>query len=440
MTPTFGQVWDPGVGTGSAQLGDWWKCADLGLDQLAAWQAIMATDPSDQEQLTTEQVAEAESPDSASLAIRLSLGKPMVTQRTIKIYEGGRSWEFGGVLRWADDYDNDPLAHVDDLEAVPSTDLKAAFRRFAAITGEIAVLNVVTDTAPGDLEFLTRSAVSFRVDGSELVMDLNLWPPAPDSDEVGTGAAARIETLLKRKRLWLISATEDWSDDGPWWNVQITIGFHTRGRALASLVRDGLEVEALVNAVAGSLTRSHVRDLLRGGFAASLIGQQEGHWLEAKQQHYDLDRGEAGQLKLARAVAQFANTVDGGMVVIGLATSKSRGGVDEISRVTPVVCGPDVRRQYLQTLQNKIYPMPDGLVVESVPAGKGELLVIDIPPQLEELKPYLVNGAVVDGRVVNTYLTVVHRRDDEGRADTIASIHAALSVGRAFLRHGKLPG
>lgn len=211
--------------------------------------------------------------------------------------------------------------------------------------------------------------------------------------------------------MWLVSDKEDWDNDGRWWNVQLRIGFHPRGRSGEALVRDGLEIVALLNATAGQLDRTNTLDLLRSGHAQALIGQPEGPWLETKREHYDL-KSDAGQIKLARAVTQFANSECGGLVVVGLATKK-HAGIDAIHAVMPMAHNPNIRRRYVQILQNRIYPPPDNLRVEVIAVPDGELVVIDIPAQPEELKPFLVHGAVIEGRVNDTFISIVQRREDE---------------------------
>jgi hypothetical protein len=46
----------------------------------------------------------------------------------------------------------------------------------------------------------------------------------------------------------------------------------------------------------------------------------------------------------------------------------------------------------------------------------GMLILIDVPPQPEELKPFLVHGAIVDGRAEGAFVSIVRRR---GRHDGI---------------------
>lgn len=333
--------------------------------------------------------------------------------------------------------------HVDDLENIRATDLRRLMRRYTEQTGTIAPDIVVVaqfHDARDDLEWATISGVSFEVvpTSGEFTMRLRTWADEiPDDPVQGSGAAERLVPLLKRNRMWPVDVAEDTDHAGRYWETEVRVGFHPRGRSMASLAQVGLDAVQLLQAVAGDMTRQDVIDLLRSGNAAALIGQPEGQWLEAKQQHYQLKTDE-GAIKLARAVAQFANASDGGLVVVGLATAK-RSGVDAIHAVTPMQHDPNIRRLYLQKLQKRIYPLPEGMQVEVIPVDGGDLIAIDIPPQREELKPFLIHGAVIDDRINNAFISIVERRDDEGLADSIAVVHSALVAGRALLRHGHVP-
>jgi hypothetical protein len=82
----------------------------------------------------------------------------------------------------------------------------------------------------------------------------------------------------------------------------------------------------------------------------------------------------------------------------------------------------------------------DGLEVFSVRAeAGGDLLAISVPPQPEELKPFLVHGAILEGKVEGAFVSIVRRRGEHSVPITAPAIHAMLSAGRALLRRGQLP-
>lgn len=188
----------------------------------------------------------------------------------------------------------------------------------------------------------------------------------------------------------------------------------------------------------GSLNRAITADLVRAGHANALVGQTEGHWLDVKGQHYDLD-SMAGKIKLAQAVAKFANAELGGVLIVGMAGKRIPGG-EIVQKLCPVTIDGRMMRKYQQARESRLCPPPDLLSIE--PIGKGDLglVLIDIPPQPEELKPFLVHGAVVDGAVEGVFISIVRRRGESSIPTTAAMIHSTLAAGRALLRPEELRG
>jgi hypothetical protein len=244
--------------------------------------------------------------------------------------------------------------------------------------------------------------------------------------------------LLTRHRMWLVSAENDLYRRTAPWVVHVEIGFYNRGRKVADLISVGLDVLALLDAMDnGNFGREQIADILRGGHAGALVGQAEGQWLEAKRQHYALG-STVGKISLAQAVARFANAEQGGLVIIGLAT-KGVAGQDVIAKVTPVPHDPRIVRKYQQILEHHLYPPVDGLQIETLAGNDGDLILLDIPPQPEDLKPFLVHGAIIDGKTEGAFISIVRRRGDSSIPTTAAVIHTTLAAGRALLRRGDLP-
>jgi hypothetical protein len=356
----------------------------------------------------------------------------------VRIFDFGQVWEFAGRTRPVSD--SGAEAHVEDLVTIPAKDLKAAMRtQQEGDTNHEVWLRVVTDGSPDDdLEYLSSSPITFATYGHELVMELEVYDDVPLDQQPRGVYGGRVKPLLERNRMWLEDVIEDHDYTGQHWHVRLRVGFHVRGRTVGALVDDGLEMVELLNASSGGgVTRAVVSDLLRAGHATALLGQLETEWLEVKRQHFEM-KGGRGKVRLAQTVAQFANHPDGGVVVIGMATKKV-AGADTIHALTPVPRDPTMRRRYTQALQNHLYPPPEGLVVEVVEVEGGSLLFIEVPPQPEELQPFLVQGAILDGEVHGGFISIVRRRDDESVATTAAAIHSTLAAGRALLRRGEIP-
>jgi hypothetical protein len=110
-----------------------------------------------------------------------------------------------------------------------------------------------------------------------------------------------------------------------------------------------------------------------------------------------------------------------------------------IAKVTPVSHDPRIVRKYQQILEHHLYPPVDGLQIEALAGSDGDLVLVDIPPQPEDLKPFLVHGAVVDGKTEGAFISIVRRRGDSSIPTTAAMIHTTLAAGRALLRRGDLP-
>lgn len=363
--------------------------------------------------------------------------RPTVSRGNISVFDDGTYWEIDGVRRKSEDGES-IVIHIDDLKTVSLADMRSALMRLDQLDLSTSVQIVTDYDADVDLEFVPWSGISFVADKRDLVMNVEIFVDVPRKAQPSTGVACRIGPLMERKRLHAVNVEEEFDDSGSVWHVSVGIKFHIRGRTFASLVSDALDLRALVEAIPGHLTPSILCDLVRSGHAEALLGQPENYWLEVKRQHYDL-RSDHGKIRLAQTVAQFANSDAGGVVIIGL-ESKKRDGVDTIHAVTPMPHDRDIRRKYVQIINTRVYPPIDNLGVEAVPAQDGDLILIEVSPQAEELKPFFVHGSIVDGRTQGTFISIVQRRDDEAVSSHPAAIHSMLAVGRAFLRRGSLPG
>jgi hypothetical protein len=291
-------------------------------------------------------------------------------------------------------------------------------------------------------KYIWSEVVTFEVvlDGRLVVkvsadMDLDAYDDDIDS-------AALIEDLLwptlVRERATLISSEMLGGLEPPWaWEVRFAPSL--RGRDVHGLIRLGEGIGALLTAAhGGSVSRATALDLLRAGRADLLLGLPEGHWLDVKQQPYDV-RTPEGQISLARAVSRFANAEAGGLLIIGMKARKVPGG-EQVAAVTAFpASGADIRR-HEQAIEGRVFPLVDNLVIEQVPAPGGDsLIVIDVPPQHEDLKPFLVTGAIVDGKVEGAFISIVRRRGEASVPISAPAIHAYLAAGRSLFRRGVLP-
>ena len=328
-----------------------------------------------------------------------------------------------------------------DLAHVEAVDLKAALVSHAdnhdrddceAEVSDLHEDHFDADYGGGQVRFELRQ-------GNLLVslVHLSEWPEDDDEDALVLSVRRLVEPLLGHVGASLHSIEVDYD-----WCVIQTIAVRLRlqvpwgGRTLDQLFAVGEDVLRLCDAFgAGEITRDSVADLVRGGCAGLLVGQPEGHWLDVKSQEYDLTSTH-GKISLAQAVARFANAEEGGLIVIG-ATAKKIPGGEEIRKVRGVAPRQkDTDALYLRVLDDHLYPPVMGIRIDVVPTeDERALIAIDIPPQGEEHKPFLVHGAIMaDGDTEGSFISIVQRRGEGSIPITAPMIHSTLAAGRAFLR------
>lgn len=303
--------------------------------------------------------------------------------------------------------------------------------------GGDVVVNVTHDDSV-DEEYSVAEPISFRFSAGQLAVSVGYATDDYDDDEAATAAFSQLLTpYLKRHRASVAKVEMDPHYVHPLvWNIEISCS--PRGRDMADLFQIGEGSLALLQAFeSGELTRETTLDLLRSGNAQVLIGQEEGPWLDVKSAHYNL-QVPSGKISIAHAVARFANGEHGGIVVVGMRGKKVPGG-EIISSICPVPVNGRTLRNYQTAIEQHLYPPPDYLDIEVVPAEGGSLVVLHIPPQPEEHKPFLVHGAIVDGKVEGAFISIVRRRGESSIPITAPAVHATLAAGRALLRRGELP-
>lgn len=220
------------------------------------------------------------------------------------------------------------------------------------------------------------------------------------------------------------------------WNIVVSCG------SPASTFDDLFRLREKISRIC-FLPSADVRDpdtalyMIRNGAAHRLLGSVETEWLDVKSVAYELKNlpAEVWKTELAQAVAQFANSALGGILVLGIRT-KRIAGVDTLYRMTPLPVGPGRVQSYTDIIRNKIYPNVEGLEIGRVKEDGGEVVYIYTPPQLEEKKPYLVSGSIVEGRYQRAGIIFIRRSGDASIPITPQEVHALLTAGRTVMRSG----
>jgi hypothetical protein len=314
-------------------------------------------------------------------------------------------------------YDGDVfLLHIDDLKGMRPPDLRVALNR--AMDGENVTVNITLDDRIDD-DYSIVEPVDFAYAEGRLLVAIGFGTDYYDDDEakVAEFLGSILRPYLQRNRSTFVSAELDPYHQAPFiWNIKIACS--PRNRDMADMFRIGKGALALLHAYDdGKLSRETTLDLLRSGNAQVLIGQEEGPWLDVKADHYNLQTPH-GKISIAQAVSRFANAEHGGIVVVGMRGKKVPGG-EVISSICPVPADGRTLRHYQDAIEKHLYPPPDLLDIEVVPANGGSLVVLHIPPQPEELKPFLVHGTIVDGRVEGAFISIVRRRGESSIPITV---------------------
>jgi hypothetical protein len=328
------------------------------------------------------------------------------------------------------------------------TSLRGALTKYAENHGRDEATVSFVDVA--ERKFRTHHNYEFAPEPVHLVLrgdqlQLSVNYAVAQEDEPDTRAVASLlAPLLQRKRATISRIeTHAYGEEEPTtraviaaevWDVHLDLEVPLRGRTVDDALSLGRDVLRLAAAASGglSLTPESARDLLRARRADLLIGQPEGQWLECKQSPYQQD--ERARYELAKDVASFANGKHDGLLIVGLRTRR-RGEEDVIAAVRPVPLSGIRPSSLRRILDHRIYPPLEEIEIDAVDYGGGKgLLYIVIPRQPDELRPFLVRGAFVEGELIGAHVSVVRRRTDHTVDTSISALHALLVAGRGATR------
>ncbi|MFG3718260.1 helix-turn-helix domain-containing protein [Streptomyces massasporeus] len=134
-----------------------------------------------------------------------------------------------------------------------------------------------------------------------------------------------------------------------------------------------------------------VRQALRERRFDDLLGLVECEWLDVKGGIYQLTSPTAAE-ELVKDVAAFANTIDGGLLLVGFKTVIEHGA-EVISELNPVPRARVDVDQHRKLIHERVVPTVRDLRIEWIACGDSKgVLSIDIPAQPKGSRPFVVPG------------------------------------------------
>ncbi|MEU2978099.1 hypothetical protein ABZ678_14090 [Streptomyces hirsutus] len=241
----------------------------------------------------------------------------------------------------------------------------------------------------------------------------------------------RSERILLRHGMKLLSMEEYDEYKFHTWSIQATCIKDQR-------LSDAKDCAQLLTTAAHSivwpdeLSRAETLRLIRLGQVETLLGWlTENEWFDAKESVV-LDA--RGTVEFAKDLAQFANGSAGGLLLIGAKTSKDEGGVETLSKLCPLDKNPKSPQPVARLAQSlrdiatsHIYPLPEGLQIEVVDTSKGQVICAHTPKQAKNVKPFIVTGEAVFGKIKNTFFSIPVRTHDGNAPVSSREIYALLA-------------
>jgi hypothetical protein len=209
-------------------------------------------------------------------------------------------------------------------------------------------------------------------------------------------------------------------------------------KTLATLMDGAAAIADFLTATQGGpLDAIGVLNLLRGHHFNVLIGEKESEYLEVKTQMHAIsapgDTGKKAKIELAQDVARFANGAANAILVVGY--KETTGGGNTIGSLTPVADSILNIAQINEMLDARIVPPVDGLLIEKFPVtATDSVLAIYVPRQPSEMQPYLVHGAIAEGKFEGAFFSIVRRRGEGSITTSAQQIHAYIVAGKRYLR------
>jgi Putative DNA-binding domain len=341
----------------------------------------------------------------------------------------------GEPAMWAAIGPSEFIGSEERLRSASLTDLKRAAKRYWATMYDddlrFVVYDVPEDLLREDEEGFSPVPVEFEVSGDHFIVTVTIAV----EPGVRVDALELVQVLspqLQACRAVFLEVREQELPLAKLLTLSVELK-SVRGRTLGDALDLGESLLQLWDAsLGGALTPESVFDLIAAQRPELLLGQPESDWLEVKGKPYHL-KNELEALELAKDVSAFANAPAGGLLVVGFSRKKV-DGQDHLKGVVPQPVHAIDPRKHRQALERLILPPLEGLQIEAVEIEEDKgLLMIRVPPQATALQPFLVTGAVVEGKVLGSHFALYVRRGEHCEPATPAAIHGQLLAGKVAL-------
>lgn len=201
------------------------------------------------------------------------------------------------------------------------------------------------------------------------------------------------------------------------------------GKTGADLIALADDVRALLSAArSGKVDQRVALNLVLGGHAASLIGQPESQWLDAKEQPWHLGTP-TGNAELAKDLSAMANA-QGGLILIPARTTATSGReiLESVGDLPAEVV--DIK-QIRDVLKQWVFPPLPDLVTELVATSEGRgRLVVAVGAHRPDNWPHLVVGD--PSQQLSKHAVAAWVRDgDSNRALTAPELHVLMRRSEA---------
>lgn len=199
---------------------------------------------------------------------------------------------------------------------------------------------------------------------------------------------------------------------------------HVAARTGADLIALADDVRALLSAArSGRVDQRVALNLVLGGHAASLVGQAESQWLDAKEQPWQLGTPR-GKVELAKDLSAMANA-QGGLILIPARTTVASGR-EIIETVGDLRAHIVDIKQIRDVLKQWVFPPLPDLVTELVATSEGRArLVVAVGAHRPDNWPHLVVGD--PSQHLSSHAVAAWVRDgDSNRALTAPELHVLM--------------